>query len=167
MEEHLLVYDADCGPCSKFKNGIDWFDRYNRLRYISLIDADEQGLLNSVPKSRRHKSFHLVSPEDEVSSGANAIPVLLALLPLGGFTTSLILRFQLGQRILNCVYSTLSRLHDTGSCSYKPNNSRRSPSNLEKLAAAKENAEDRANSRPPQHWLNLPEKFHHLMRLLG
>lgn len=133
MERHLLVYDAECGPCSKFKNAVDRLDKYNRLRFISLAHADEQGLLNSIPKRRVHKSFHMISPGSKIWSGANAIPILLELLPFGGVDSSLILRFPPGQRIVNFLYSTLSRLHDAGSCGYKSSNSRLLSIDLEKF----------------------------------
>ncbi len=147
----MLVYDADCGPCSIFKSGVDWLDLYNRLRFISLADADEQGLLNSIPRWRRHKSFHIISPGDKISSGANAIPILLAILPFGRFASSLILRFPPGRHIVNFLYSTLSRLHDTGSCSYKPSNSRSLSIDLENFSVVQKNAKDRVNYRLPKY----------------
>ena len=52
LEDYLLVYDADCGPCTKFKRAVDWLDKYNHLRYASLVDADACGLLNSIPKHK-------------------------------------------------------------------------------------------------------------------
>src|SRR5579872_366425 len=66
---YLLVYDADCGPCRKFRGIVDFIDRYNRLDYISLREADELGLLNSIAPDQRHKSFHIVSPTGHVLSG--------------------------------------------------------------------------------------------------
>ena len=113
------MYDADCRPCSKFQHTVDWLDTYNHLDYISLVRADELGLLNSIPRIQRHKSFHLISPEGKISSGANAIPNLLALLPLGSFTATLVHGAPGASGLVNFVYSTFSRLHDVGSCSYK------------------------------------------------
>lgn len=161
MEHHLLVYDADCGPCSKFKGSVDWLNIYNRLHFISLTDADNKGLLNSIPRWRRHKSFHLISPGDKISSGANAIPVLLTLLPLGGFASSLILRFPPGRQIVNFVYSTLSRLHDTGSCGYKNNHSI-SSFNQNNPITAQKNAKG-GNFRLPKHGFDMVTKSRDLL----
>ena len=119
LERCTLVYDADCEPCTRFKRVVDWLDRYDRMRYVSLIDADRKGLLDSIPVTQRRKSFHLILPREKVSSGAKAIPILLALLPLGGLVSVLILLFPPSQRIVNFVYATFARLHDSGSCSYK------------------------------------------------
>jgi len=113
------VYDADCGPCSKFRRLVDWLDRYNRLDYLSLVKADESGILDSIPRNRRHRSFHLISVEGKVSSGAVAIPNLLALLPLGSIAVALVHKVPWSQNAMNFVYNTLSRLHDNGSCGYK------------------------------------------------
>lgn len=116
---YVLVYDADCASCTRFKQVVDWFDKYNRLRFVSLVDADQCRLLDSVQVARRHKSFHLISPRDKVSSGAEAIPILLTLLPLGGPISALIFVFRPARRIINFVYATFARLHDSGVCRYK------------------------------------------------
>jgi predicted DCC family thiol-disulfide oxidoreductase YuxK len=119
---YFLAYDADCGSCTRFKGMVQWFDKYNHLEYISLINADDRGLLDSVPVGRRHKSFHLVSPEGRVTCGSDAIPSLVALLPLGSGLAVLIQKIPVAQSVVKFLYSTMSRLHETGSCSYKSDN---------------------------------------------
>ncbi len=118
MEKHTLVYDAGCGPCTRFRRAVDFLDAHNGLEYSPLIDADRNGLLESVSPSRRHRSFHLVSPGGEVLSGANAIPRLIGLLPAGSLVLKLVVSAPLGYKSIAFVYSTFSRLHDAGSCSY-------------------------------------------------
>ena len=161
MEQGLLVYDADCGSCSKFRKAVDLLDKYDNLRFISLVDAEDKGLLNSIPTWRRRKSFHLISPGDQISSGADAIPVLMDMLPLGRFASSLILKFPLGLHIVNLVYSTLSRLHDTGSCGYNHNHTI-SSFNQNNLVTAQKIAKG-GNFRLPKHRFGPARKFHHLL----
>ena len=115
----MLVYDADCGPCNRFRRIVDWLDKYNRVDYISLVEADTNGLLDSIPSSRRHRSFHLISPVQGISSGSKAIPNLVSLLPLGRLASFVVQKAPKGPKSLDFVYSTLSRLHDGGSCNYK------------------------------------------------
>jgi predicted DCC family thiol-disulfide oxidoreductase YuxK len=117
--QYILVYDANCGPCSKFRRAVDWFDKYNRLRYLSLEDADDAGVLNSLPVRKRHTSFHLVSPSGAVRSGSDAIPDLISLLPSGSILSLIIRSPPIGKNAIGFVYATLSRLHDSGSCSYE------------------------------------------------
>src|SRR5579862_6518068 len=95
---YLLVYDADCGPCRKFRGLVDYIDRYHRLDYISLREADELGLLNSIAPDQRHKSFHIVSPTGHVLSGSVAILSLLELFPLGSLYSSVVRSAPLGKR---------------------------------------------------------------------
>ncbi len=118
MEKHLLVYDKDCGSCSRFKRIVKILDGHKRLDYLSLTEADEHGLLDSVPKSRRHRSFHLIYPDGRVLSGSAAVPELISLLPSGRVASFLICYAPGGKKIVNLIYSTFSRLHDSGSCSY-------------------------------------------------
>ena len=118
LEKHVLVYDKDCGSCSLFKRIVNSLDGNRTLDYLSLGEADEQGLLNPVPKSRRHRSFHLVYPGGRVTSGSAAVPELISLLPFGRVASFLIVSAPGGKRIVNLIYSTFSRLHDSGSCTY-------------------------------------------------
>jgi predicted DCC family thiol-disulfide oxidoreductase YuxK len=121
MEKHVLVYDKDCGNCSRFKRIVNTLDAYKRLDYLSLVEADESGLLDPVPRSRRHRSFHLIYPGGMVISGSAAIPELISLLPSGRGGSFMICRAPGGRKIVNLIYSMFSRLHDTGSCTYRDN----------------------------------------------
>jgi len=118
MEKHVLVYDKDCGNCSRFKRVVSTLDAHKRLDYLSLVEADEYRLLDSIPRSRRHRSFHLIYREGRVISGSAAVPELISLLPSGRAVSFLIRRAPGGRKIVNLIYSMFSRLHDTGSCSY-------------------------------------------------
>jgi len=67
--KYILAYDADCGPCTRFRHAVDIFDIYQKINFISLAEADQKGLLEKIPASMRYKSFHLISPNrDEVKS---------------------------------------------------------------------------------------------------
>ena len=83
MSRLVLAYDADCGPCTRFKRLVEFIDTKNQVDFIPLIEADESGLLDEIPRSERHASFHLVQPGGEVLNGAAAIPSLIKILPLG------------------------------------------------------------------------------------
>ena len=114
------MYDAGCGPCTRFKRFVEFFDSFHRFNFLSLIEADNEGLLDMVPERQRHRSFHLISPEGIASSGAKAIPTLVSLLPSGTVLSKLIESVPGGFRAIEFVYGVMSRLHDTGSCQYKP-----------------------------------------------
>jgi predicted DCC family thiol-disulfide oxidoreductase YuxK len=116
----VLLYDADCGPCTRFKNSVKFLDASRRIESIPLTEGDRKGLLERVPPSLRHRSFHLVSPDGAVLSGAKALPQLLALLPAGRIASRLIVGAPGGVSTMAFVYTVFSRLHSTGSCSYVP-----------------------------------------------
>ena len=120
MSQYILAYDADCGPCTRFKESVDFLDTHRRLRFVSLEEADSGGILDRVPQEVRHRSFHLVAPDGAVLSGAYAIPTLVSLLPTGGFASRLMASAPGGLRTVMFVYQTFSRLHDAGSCNYEP-----------------------------------------------
>ncbi len=130
MNRFTLVYDSGCGPCTRFKNAVKFLDAYHRLEGQSLLDADRDGLLDEVPVSRRHRSFHLVFPGGEVLSGADALPELIRLLPSGGMVAGLVYATPVGRWSMAFVYSTFVRLHDSGSCEYRPPRTGKRPATL-------------------------------------
>ena len=87
---YILAYDPDCGPCTKFKRIVDILDRYERIDFISLTKADEEGLLDNIPVGQRYKSFHLIFPKGEAKSGSEALLELIAILPVGKIISPII-----------------------------------------------------------------------------
>ena len=123
MPSYLLAYDADCGPCIRFKRLVDFLDAYHVIDFMSLVDANELGLLNKVPESIRFKSFHLISPNGDIQSGSEALYDLIALFPLGCHISKLIVLFPGGKQMTRFLYYTFSRLHNSNSC-HLSNNTR-------------------------------------------
>jgi predicted DCC family thiol-disulfide oxidoreductase YuxK len=103
-----------------FKRIVEFFDSKGRIRFLGLAQADKDDLLDSIPAARRHRSFHLISPDGTVISGAAALPPLVGLLPAGR-TFERVMELSLPVTLATrFIYSTLSRLHDSGSCTYSP-----------------------------------------------
>ena len=120
MARYVLAYDADCGPCTKFKDAVAILDIHRKVDFVPLSLADESGLLDGVPSHLRHKSFHLVLPNEQVLSGANALPEVIGLFPTGRVFSRMIAGAPGGRSAMTFVYSVFARLHDTGSCNYRP-----------------------------------------------
>ncbi|MDE1854160.1 MAG: DUF393 domain-containing protein [Thaumarchaeota archaeon] len=120
---YTLVYDADCGPCTRFRKAVGFLDARDRIRFVGLNEADSSGLLEGLHPALRHRSFHLIGPSGKIWSGAEALPPLAALLP-GGSPFAIVLGSSpIAFKSAAFVYSVFSRLHDTGSCSYAPGGS--------------------------------------------
>ena len=120
MRRYVLAYDADCGPCTRFRRAVGFLDTYGRMDYMSLNDAEVEGLLDNIPIPMSHRSFHLVSPEGGALSGAEALPELVRLLPSGTLMSKMMTKAPGGMRAIAFAYGVASRLHDVGSCKYRP-----------------------------------------------
>ena len=116
MSNNIIVYDADCGPCRKFKHLLNCLDVNHQIQFVSQTEADELGLLNRVPQCLRYKSFHLISSNLDIQSGAEALLRLIGLFPLGHPISKLIILAPGGKRMMTSVYSIFSKLHDADSC---------------------------------------------------
>lgn len=91
--EHVLLYDADCGFCTRALDRILRWDRAGRLRAVPIQDEEGQRLLTSVPAAARLDSWHLVDPAGGVHSGGAAGPRLLRLLPGGRVPAAMLAAF--------------------------------------------------------------------------
>ena len=114
--KYILAYDADCGPCTRFAHVVDILDKYEKIDFISLTIADQQGLLDRISATLRYRSFHLISPNGETKSGSDALLELIAILPGGKIISPIINYFPGGKPTVRFIYNRFSRLHDSASC---------------------------------------------------
>jgi predicted DCC family thiol-disulfide oxidoreductase YuxK len=116
--KYILAYDADCSPCTRFSHILDALDRKGKIDFISLVDADQKGLLDSIAPYLRYKSFHLILfPSGVAKSGAEGLLELIAILPAGKIISPIINYFPGGKRIVRFIYGRFSKLHGVRSCS--------------------------------------------------
>ncbi|HET7404705.1 MAG TPA: DCC1-like thiol-disulfide oxidoreductase family protein [Candidatus Bathyarchaeia archaeon] len=116
MADHVLLYDADCGMCTRFRNTIDFLDVHRKIDFMPIDRAEQIGRLDSLPDALRHRSFHLILPDKHVESGAEALPTLVSLLPYGRLVSKIITSSPLGQQMLSFLYSVVARRHEAGLC---------------------------------------------------
>ncbi len=121
MQKYIIAYDSDCGPCNKFKNLVDILDRYNKIDFVSIFEAESIGLLKPVPLSKKYQSFHLIFPTGKIESGSEAIIDLINIFPLGHYITKIILIFPSNGILIKCIYQMLSNLRKYSACKTKKN----------------------------------------------
>ena len=102
---------------TKFKRIVDILDKYEKIDFISLTKADQEGLLDKIPVHQRYKSFHLIFPKGDAKSGSEALLELIVILPGGKIISPIINNFPGGKKAVRLIYKRFSRLHDRGSCS--------------------------------------------------
>jgi predicted DCC family thiol-disulfide oxidoreductase YuxK len=83
MTQTTLLYDEDCGMCRDTAAILLRWAGRDRLRTLPLRGRDADNLLSGMDSDTRMASWHLVSPEGRISSGANAVRPLFSLLPGG------------------------------------------------------------------------------------
>lgn len=83
---------------------------------MSLSEAEDMGIIASVPQEIRFRSFHIVLPNGQIRSGAQALPDLVRQLPFGSLSSTVAASAPFGATLLNFLYAALSRLHREGLC---------------------------------------------------
>ena len=101
---------------------VDFLDKYEKIDFISLTRADQQGLLDKISAPLRYKSFHLIFPDGETKSGSDALLELSAILPGGKIISPIINYFPGCKSIVRFIYNKLSKIHDRGSCHINSHN---------------------------------------------
>ena len=114
---YLLAYDADCGPCSRFKAVVEFLDVRGLLEFVTLGQADRAGMLDGIESGARYRSFHLVERDGQVWSGAAALtPLSRLVLPGGVMLARVVEGVPSLRRAVEFGYLTLARLHGSGAC---------------------------------------------------
>ena len=47
--KYILAYDADCAPYTRFRNSVDILDKYKKIDFMLLTEADQKCLLDVIP----------------------------------------------------------------------------------------------------------------------
>ncbi|MGI0148839.1 MAG: DCC1-like thiol-disulfide oxidoreductase family protein [Thermoplasmata archaeon] len=79
--EYVLLFDRDCGICSAMSRWIRAVDVRDRIRLRTIQSSRE--LLHDVPDGIILDAFHMVSPSGQVTTGGDAVPILIEALPMG------------------------------------------------------------------------------------
>lgn len=79
--QYTLLFDHDCGICSALSRWIHAIDFRGRIRLRTIQSSRE--LLREIPDDLVLDAFHMVSPYGQVTTGGDAVPVLIEALPLG------------------------------------------------------------------------------------
>jgi predicted DCC family thiol-disulfide oxidoreductase YuxK len=88
--DHAILYDSDCGFCTRTLDRIMRWDRRGRLRAVPIQTDEGDRLLEQIPPERRLDSWHLAPAEGRVLSAGAAGPPLLRLLPGGRLPAALL-----------------------------------------------------------------------------
>jgi hypothetical protein len=83
---------------------------------VPLRKADAEGLMDGIPDELRYSAAHLLLPDGEMVSGAEAMVGLFAVLPGGRLLSSFVAGWGPSRRFSEFLYSVVSRLHSTSGC---------------------------------------------------
>jgi predicted DCC family thiol-disulfide oxidoreductase YuxK len=79
--EYILLFDRDSGICSAFSRWIHAADLRRRIRLRTIQSSRD--LLWTVPEDRIFDAFHIISPSGSLTTGGDALPILIEALPMG------------------------------------------------------------------------------------
>jgi predicted DCC family thiol-disulfide oxidoreductase YuxK len=124
VDRATLLYDDDCGFCRWSVAKVLAWDRRDRLDAVPLQGPQADALLAGMEPARRLASWHLVTPDGVVRSGAAAMAPLARMLPAGRPIARLAERFPGLTRVAYSWVSrhrrTLGRLIGQKACSVDP-----------------------------------------------
>ena len=69
-------------PSTRFRNLVDILDKYEKIDFISLTEADQKGLLDVIPAPLRYELFRFIFPNGEAKSGSEVLLELIVVVSL-------------------------------------------------------------------------------------
>jgi predicted DCC family thiol-disulfide oxidoreductase YuxK len=124
VDRATLLYDDDCGFCRWVAAKMLKWDRRGSLRATPLQGREAEALLPGMDPARKMASWHLVSTDGAVRSGAAAVAPLARMLP-GGRPIAYVAELfpgltRLAYRLIARHRGTLGRLIGAKACSIDP-----------------------------------------------
>lgn len=113
-KEAFLLFDADCGSCSRFASLVKRYCIYATIVPVPMTDAISQSLVcGAIPTSMMFRSFHLVQIDDmgkkRVSSAGDGLIRLIEYLPLGRHIAGFMSRAKQFRNMADWTYLQASR----------------------------------------------------------
>ena len=120
-----LLYDSDCGPCTKFMRLVGQLDVHRRIVPVSLGDPQAAKLAGPEMSRRRlQSSFHLVeisNGKKQVFSAGDGAIRLTKYLPLGSLSYWIVDRMKFLRNFIRRAYFQTTRIRaSSASCDTKP-----------------------------------------------
>jgi predicted DCC family thiol-disulfide oxidoreductase YuxK len=124
VDRATLLYDDDCGFCRWVAAKMLRWDRGRSLRASPLQGREAEALVAGMDQARKMASWHLVSTDGAVRSGAAAVAPLARMLP-GGRPIAYVAELfpgltRLAYRLVARHRGTLGRLIGAKACSIDP-----------------------------------------------
>ena len=79
---HTVLYDGDCPLCTFQKQMLTWLDWFNVVRFVSIADAQVQGLAPSISREDLLEAIHCLAADGRIHRGARCIRFVGLRMPL-------------------------------------------------------------------------------------
>jgi predicted DCC family thiol-disulfide oxidoreductase YuxK len=103
-----VLFDQDCGICTKFARLLGAIDRKGRLELVPFHEARKRGLAKDLSEEEFEESFHAID-DGKTLSGPQAIPAVLERLPLGWVPARAIRNAPALQFVVDRMYHVVAR----------------------------------------------------------
>ncbi|MFY7991668.1 MAG: thiol-disulfide oxidoreductase DCC family protein [Bacteriovoracaceae bacterium] len=107
----VLIYDAECPLCARFKQGLELMDTSKKLRFVPLQDAQ---LFEEFPELNQEdckSQVHLITEERKVLKGSEVVDYLIKSLP-GVSKLSWLLDSESGKKATQFFYQKVEELRE-------------------------------------------------------
>lgn len=119
---YSLLYDGECRICSAFARVVALLDVRGSLRVRRIQESE--ALLADIPADRMLASAHAVSPNGRVSSGAEAMPALVAALVADPAFESHLRSSHVATTALGAFYEIMRTIRGPIACAATPSGER-------------------------------------------
>ena len=112
-QESFLLYDADCGPCTRFMKAVKRADLRHKIIPVPLQSGFATSLVSrKLSRTRLKASFHLVEVSDEnteIFSAGDGLIQLISYMPFGFILSKPVARFKKARNAVRWFYLQATR----------------------------------------------------------
>lgn len=111
IEKPILIFDQDCQLCVRFKKGLDFIDRDEKIVKVPL---QEDWIYEKFPQLNRNEceeTIHLLDLDGSVLKGPKAIEFLISFYP-GVKKFSWLVESESGKKAVDYFYNKVNELRD-------------------------------------------------------
>ena len=80
MQQNIVIFDGSCGICNALRLKVENWDKQNIIKFIAYQSPEFPALTQLITKKEASESLYLITSDNEISKGAQAIFQMLTFL---------------------------------------------------------------------------------------
>ena len=105
----VLIYDSECSLCERFKKGLDFLDKEEKIQKVALQEDWPFETFENLNREECEEVVHLVTEEGKMLKGAEVVEYLVSFYP-GVKRFSWLIESESGKKAVDFFYDKVNQI---------------------------------------------------------